>query len=85
MRYKMVHILVEPSMLTYVNNAWPCHRANAQDVLASIANHWSVREEIHEAKTLIFIGEKPVPQMAILPLLHESPLGSQEHELLCTG
>ena len=67
------------SLSTTVKDGWPSLKAN---VPTSIVHYWNVRDEIHEAEGLLFLGQKLIiPQSLrrdILRRIHESHLGMEK-------
>ena len=62
-----------------VKNGWPSHTSKLP---SSIAHYWHFRGEVHEAKGLLFLGEKLIiPQemrQDVLNCIHESHLGIEK-------
>ena len=67
------------SLSTTVKDGWPSLKAN---VPLSIVHYWNVRDEIHEAEGLLFLGQKLIiPQSLrrdIFRRIHESHLGMEK-------
>ena len=59
-----------------VKTGWPSHRSKLP---SSIAHYWHLRDEVHEAEGLLFLGEKLIiPQSMrqdVLNCIHESHFG----------
>ena len=70
------------SLSTTVKDGWPSLKPN---VPTSIFHYWNVRDEIHEAEGLLFLGQKLIiPQSLrqdILRRIHESHLGMEKCKL----
>ena len=62
-----------------VKDGWPFHRGQLP---VSVAHHWNLRGEIHEAEGLLFLGQRLIiPQemrQDVLNCIHESHLGIEK-------